>query len=113
MEVWEDTCCCWPIRLVDVPVIIDRLKHFVDEDPLRFPRIPNPPDPSPIERAKANNVHRALALNKIPLQFAPNTDLARHLESLQSVSAEEAIRYVELNPPLVALLVPMHLVDDR
>jgi hypothetical protein len=100
VEVWEDTCCCWPILVIDVPVIIGKLQQFLAQEPIRFPPVPNPPDPAPSNRTALDSVNRALAQGKSALQFAPNTDLARHLVSLQSLSAEEAIRYIEVNPSL-------------
>jgi hypothetical protein len=100
VEVWEDTCCCWPILVIDVPIIIEKLQQLLELEPIQFPPAPNPPDPAPFNRAALNNVQRALAQGKTASQFAPNTDLARHLQALQSMSAEEAIRYIEINPPL-------------
>ena len=100
VEVWEDTCCCWPILLIDVPSIIAKLERWLEQYPIQFPPIPNPPDPGPFDRAAVNNIQRALAQGKTASNFAPNTDLARHVQTLKSVSAEEAIRYIEVNPPL-------------
>ena len=92
--------CCWPILLIDVPIIIEKLKRLLEEEPIQFPSIPNPPDPSPVDRATLANVQLALAKGKTASQFAPNTDLARHLQNLEAMSGEEAIEYIQLNPPL-------------
>jgi hypothetical protein len=100
VEVWEDTCCCWPIAIIDIPGIIAKLQHLLEEEPIQFPPIPNPPDPGPLGRMALNNVQRALAQGKTARQFAPNTDLARHLQNLQSMASEEAVRYIEINPSI-------------
>ncbi len=100
VEVWEDICCCWPIPVIDIPIIIANLQRLLEEEPIQFPPVPNPPDPAPFNRVAIDSVQRALAQGKTPFLFAPNTDLARHLQNLKSMSAEEAIRYIEINPPL-------------
>jgi len=100
VEVWEDTCCCWPILLIDVPIVIEKLEQWLEAEPIQFPPVPNPPDPGPLDRAALDQVQRALAQGKTAFKFAPNTDLARHLQNLKAMSAEEAIRYIEINPPL-------------
>ena len=99
VEVWEMTCCCWPILIVDVPRIIDNLRRFLAENPIMFP-VPPRPDPGPVDRALERSVDKALGAGKVSFQFAPSTDLAVHLQTLESLSAQEAISYIEAHPPL-------------
>lgn len=100
VEVWESTCCCWPIIPYEIPSLIAKLGSLIAGNPILFPPVPNPPDPGPLNGPAVESVQLALAQGKTPRLFAPNTDLSRHLQNLKSMSAEEAVRYVELNPAL-------------
>lgn len=99
VEVWENTCCCWPILIYQVPSIIANLRKFLAENPVMFPPIPQP-DPGPIDRVLARNVNRAFAAGKIDTRFAPNTGLAEQLRNLESMSAQDALQYIQVTPSL-------------
>jgi hypothetical protein len=99
VEVWESTCCCWPIVLTEVPRVIANLRQFLAANPIMFP-VPPRPDPGPVDRALRRRVDAALGAGKVSNQFAPNSDLALHLQTLESLSPAEAITHIETNPSL-------------
>jgi hypothetical protein len=99
VEVWESTCCRWPILLPEVPRIIANLKQFLAANPIMFP-VPPRSEPGPIDRALLRSVNSALGAGKVSLQFAPSTDLSLHLQTLESLSASDVVTYIEANPSL-------------
>jgi hypothetical protein len=99
VEVWENTCCCWPILIFQVPSVIANLRQFLAENPVMFPPIPKP-DPGPVDRVLERNVNLALASGKVDPSFAPSTDLAAHLHSLETMTAQDALQYIQVNPSL-------------
>lgn len=101
VEVWESTCCCFPFLLVDVPPFIEKLKHFLAQNPVMFP---HPPRPGPItpaaSRTLETSVDRAIAQGKTDLRFTPNTQLHLDLQVLESSSPAEAVQYFQTHPSL-------------
>jgi len=100
VEVWESTCCCWPIPIYQVPKVIANLGKFLAENPVMFPKLPPGPDPGPIDRGLERSVNRALAAGKVDTSFAPNTELAVHLQTLEGLSPQDALQYIQVNPSL-------------
>jgi len=99
VEVWESTTCCWPFLIYDVPKVIAGLEKFLAENPIMFP-VPPLPNPGPVEGELASRVDRALGAGKVSTSFVPHADLSAHLETLKSLTAREAVDYVEANPAL-------------
>ena len=99
VEIWESTTCCWPFPICEIPRLIAGLRQFLAADPIMFPQPPRP-DPGPQDRALSANVDRALAKSAPSRLFVPSIDLAMHLETLQSLTASEALQYIEVNPAL-------------
>ena len=101
VEVWESTCCCFPFLLVDVPPFIEKLKHFLAQNPVMFP---HPPRPGPItpaaSRTLETSVDRAIAQGKTDLRFTPNTQLHLDLQVLESSSPAEAVQHFQTHPSL-------------
>lgn len=102
VEVWERTCCCFPILVTQVPNLIARLRKFIAEQPIKFPPPPPPPpiDPEPIDRAALDNVNRALALGKLDPLVVPNSDLHTDLLTLESLPTDQALQYFQNRPSL-------------
>ncbi|MGZ4853717.1 MAG: hypothetical protein ACXVKH_00740 [Candidatus Angelobacter sp.] len=102
VEVWERTCCCFPILIPQVPVIIQRLKKLIEQEPIKFPPPPPPPlgDPGPIDQAALQNVNRALALGQVDPLVVPNTELHTDLLTMQSLPADQALQYFQSRPSL-------------
>jgi hypothetical protein len=103
VEVWESTTCCWPLPIYEVPNVISKLTQFLAQNPVMFP-VPPRPDPGPVSRALASNVDQALAAGRVATSFLPSTELAEHLQTLQSLSAQDAVSYIDLHP----ILWPFH-----
>ena len=99
VEVWERTTCCWPFLIVDVPKVIDNLAAFIAAHPIMFPK-PTPPGPGPVELSRVQAVDEALGAGKLANTFVPSTTLAVHLETLRSLSAQDAVTYFEAHPIL-------------
>jgi hypothetical protein len=97
VEVWRSVTCCWPLLIPDVPKVIANLSAFLRENPVMFPRLPSP---GPVERSLANSVDAALGAGKVSSAFAPETTLATHLETLESMTSQEAVAYIENYPSL-------------
>ncbi|HWF03269.1 MAG TPA: hypothetical protein VHA06_06255 [Candidatus Angelobacter sp.] len=98
VEVWEQTCCCFPFVTFELPSIIKRIKNLVDREPLKFPP-PPPGDPGLIDHATLQNIDRALALGHVDSSVVPNTELYADLLTLQSLPADQALQYLQLHPP--------------
>jgi len=99
VEVWEHTTCCWPFPIYEVPRLIDNLAAFLAANPIMFP-VPPLPGPGPVEATLVRNVDAALGAGKISKTFLPSTTLSTHLATLRSLSAQDAVTYVEANPIL-------------
>ena len=99
VEVWEYTTCCWPFIIVDVPLLIDNLAAFLAANPIMFP-VPPPPVPGPLDVNRVKNVDVALGAGKVSNTFVPSTTLAVHLATLRSLSAQDAVTYIEAHPIL-------------
>jgi len=99
VEVWEYTTCCWPFVIVDVPKLIDNLAAFLAAHPIMFPAPPLP-GPGPVELSRVQAVDAAFGAGKLANTFVPSTTLAVHLETLRSLSAQDAVTYFEAHPIL-------------
>lgn len=99
VEVWEYTTCCWPFLIPYVPPLIENLAAFLAANPVMFPA-PPPPDPAPIDLNLTRNVDAAIAAGKVSNTFVPSTTLAVHLATLRSLSAQDAVTYIEAYPIL-------------
>jgi hypothetical protein len=99
VEVWDYTTCCWPFVIVDVPKAIANLAAFLAAHPVLFP-IPPQPDPGPLDRALVSRVDAALGAGNLANTFVPSTALAVHLETLRSLSTQDAVTYFEMHPIL-------------
>lgn len=96
VEVYERTCCCWPIIIPPVIYDIrDRLRRLLE----RLPdiRIPPRPQPDPIPFRKAG-MFISGTLDETALNAA--ADLAY----LESAPFEEARAYIEARPYLVRMI---------
>lgn len=100
VEVWESTCCCFPFLPVDVPPLIAKLKDFLAQNPVMFPALPRPGSKIAVSREVASTVDRAIAAGKIDSRFAPNTQLNLDLQTLSSISADDAVKYFQAHPSL-------------
>jgi len=100
VEIWESTCCCFPFLLVDVPPFIAKLKDFLARNPVMFPAPPRPGPKTPVNRALATRVDRAIAAGQTDLRFSPNTQLNLDLQVLESSSPDEAVKYFQAHPSL-------------
>ena len=97
VEVWTSTTCCWPFLITEVPKLIANLSAFLAANPVMFPRLPSP---GPVERGLASRVDAALGAGKVSTSFVPNSTLAVHLQTLESLTAQEAVTYIETYPSL-------------
>jgi hypothetical protein len=101
VEVWQSTCCCFPFLIKDVPPLIAKLTAFLAANPVMFPPPPRPdPNPGPVDRAAVAQVNHAIAVGKIDLRFAPNTELHQDLQTLQASTAQDAVNYFIAHPSL-------------
>lgn len=100
VEVWQSTCCCFPFRIIDVKPFLVKLKAFLVARPVMFPPVPDPGPLTPVSRVLAKSVDRALAAGKIDYRFAPNTDIAQDLQSMQTLAPQDAVQYFQLHPSL-------------
>jgi len=101
VEVWESTCCCFPIFPIDIPPFLERLEKFLVENPVMFPVPPRPgPKSTRVDSALVKNVDRALAAGKTDYRFTPNSELSQHLLAMKSMSTQDAAQYIHLHPPL-------------
>lgn len=98
VEVWESTTCCWPFVIVDVPKLIDNLAAFLAANPIMFP-VPVP-GPGPVELSRVQSIDAAFGAGNLANTFVPSTTLAVHLETLRSLSAQDAVAYFEAHPIL-------------
>lgn len=99
VEVWEQTTCCWPFPILEVPKLIANLASFLVENPIMFP-VPPRPDPGPLDAALVSRVDAAFGTGGVANTFVPSTTLAVHLETLRSLSAQDAVTYFEAHPIL-------------
>ena len=99
VEVWEQTTCCWPFVVVDVPKLIANLASFLAANPIMFP-VPPQPDPGPLDASLVSKVDAAFGTGSVANTFVPSTTLAVHLETLRSLSAQDAVTYFEAHPIL-------------
>ncbi|HEX4022330.1 MAG TPA: hypothetical protein VHX63_14390 [Acidobacteriaceae bacterium] len=98
VEVWEQTCCCFPFYVIDVPPFLEKLKTFLAANPVMFP--PPRPNPGPLDNLRAQSIDRAIAAGQVDLRFSPNTQLQEDLLTLESSTAQDAVQYVLANPRL-------------
>ncbi len=99
VEVWEYTTCCWPFLIPDVPPFLENLAAFLKANPIMFP-VPPQPDPGPLDANLAKSVDAALGAGKLSNTFVPSSTLAVDLVTLRSLSAQDAVTYIEANPRL-------------
>ncbi|MGB6745520.1 MAG: hypothetical protein WBE38_17875 [Terracidiphilus sp.] len=99
VEVWEYITCCWPFVIVDVPKVIGNLSAFLTAQPIMFP-VPPQPDPGPLDASLVSRVDTAFGAGNLANTFVPSTTLAVHLETLRSLSAQDAVTYFEAHPIL-------------
>lgn len=97
VEIWRSTTCCWPFLITDVLKLIANLAAFLQANPVMFPP---PPSPGPVERSLARRVDAALAAGKISTSFVPDSTLAVHLRTLESLTPQDAVTYIETYPSL-------------
>src|SRR5579863_9392919 len=100
VEVWENTCCCFPFLLEDVPVLISKIQKVLAENPVRFPSPPPEGPYSAAGRAAQVSVDRAIAHGQADMRFVPNTQLHQDLQTLQASSASDAVAYFQAHPSL-------------
>jgi hypothetical protein len=99
VEVLEYITCCWPFVVVDVPKVIGNLAAFLTAQPIMFP-VPPQPDPGPLDASLVSRVDTAFGAGNLANTFVPSTTLAVHLETLRSLSAQDAVTYFEAHPIL-------------
>jgi hypothetical protein len=97
VEIWRSTTCCWPFLITDVPKLIANLSAFLQANPVMFPPLPSP---GPVERSLASRVDAALGAGKISTSFVPSPTLAAHLQTLESLTPQDAVNYIETYPSL-------------
>ncbi len=101
VEVWESTCCCFPFLVADVPPFLTKLETFLASNPVMFPAAPRPgTTKSPVNSTLEKSVDRAIAAGNIDLRFTPNTQLQQDLQTMQSLSAADAVTYFQAHPSL-------------
>jgi len=110
LEIYERRCCCRPPIVIDLPSIIEKLKHEVIVH-----RIPHPPPPPPdgILRTRSETLvggknrivlraeKAAEAFQKKDLLATPNPKLQRDLQALETLPADQAIEYFNARPYLM------------
>jgi hypothetical protein len=97
VEIWASTTCCGPFLITDVPKLIANLSAFLQANPVMFPP---PPSPGPVERSLVRRVGAALGAGKISTSFVPSPALSMHLQTLESLTPQDAVTYIEAHPSL-------------
>lgn len=97
VEIWQNTTCCWPFLITELPPLIKKLSAFLATNPIMFPP---PPSPDPVTASQLSLVNAALGAGKVANNFLPDPTLAQHLQALQSLQGQDAVTYVETYPSL-------------